>query len=46
MGHPGVRRQPAGRFQDADESAYFEYLCRRAAIAVHCFAEQFEKDGV
>src|SRR5262245_31062626 len=24
-----------GRFQDADESAYYEYLCRRAGIEVH-----------
>jgi DNA invertase Pin-like site-specific DNA recombinase len=34
-----------GRFQDADESAYYEYLCRRAKIAVHYCAEQFENDG-
>ena len=31
-----------GRFQDADESAYYEYICRRAGIAVHYCAEQFE----
>ena len=24
-----------GRFQDADESAYYEYLCKRAGIEVH-----------
>jgi DNA invertase Pin-like site-specific DNA recombinase len=24
-----------GRFQDADESAYYEYICRRAKIEVH-----------
>jgi len=24
-----------GRFQDADESAYYEYICRRAGISVH-----------
>jgi len=24
-----------GRFQDADESAYYEYICRRAGVAVH-----------
>ena len=24
-----------GRFQDADESAYYEYVCRRAGVAVH-----------
>jgi len=34
-----------GRFQDADESAYYEYLCRRAGVAVHYCAEQFENDG-
>ncbi|MDD3179551.1 MAG: recombinase family protein [Opitutaceae bacterium] len=34
-----------GRFQDADESGYYEYLCRRAGIAVHYCAEQFENDG-
>ncbi len=34
-----------GRFQDADESAYYEYLCRRAGIQVHYCAEQFENDG-
>jgi len=34
-----------GRFQDADESAYYEYVCKRAGIAVHYCAEQFENDG-
>jgi len=34
-----------GRFQDADESTYYEYVCRRAGIAVHYCAEQFENDG-
>jgi DNA invertase Pin-like site-specific DNA recombinase len=34
-----------GRFQDADESAYYEYLCKEAGIAVHYCAEQFENDG-
>lgn len=34
-----------GRFQDADESAYYEYLCKRANIAVHYCAEPFENDG-
>ena len=34
-----------GRFQDADESAYYEYVCRRAGISVHYCAEQFENDG-
>jgi len=34
-----------GRFQDADESAYYEYVCKRAGIAVEYCAEQFENDG-
>jgi len=34
-----------GRFQDADESAYYEYICRRAKIQVQYCAEQFENDG-
>src|SRR5512134_641004 len=34
-----------GRFQDADESAYYEYICKRAGIAVHYCAEQFANDG-
>jgi DNA invertase Pin-like site-specific DNA recombinase len=34
-----------GRFQDADESAYYEYICRRADIEVRYCAEQFENDG-
>jgi DNA invertase Pin-like site-specific DNA recombinase len=33
-----------GRFQDADESAHYEYICRRAGIQVHYCAEQFEND--
>ena len=34
-----------GRFQDVDESAYYEYVCKRANIRVHYCAEQFENDG-
>ena len=34
-----------GRFQDADESAYYEYCCRRAKIAVHYCVEPFSNDG-
>jgi len=34
-----------GRFQDADESAYYEYLCRRAGIRVEYCAEPFDNDG-
>ena len=33
-----------GRFQDADESAYHEFLCKRAGIKVAYCAEQFEND--
>ena len=25
-----------GRFQDSDESAYYEYICKRAGITVAC----------
>ena len=34
-----------GRFQDADESAYYEFMCKEAGITVHYCAEQFENDG-
>lgn len=34
-----------GRFQNADEAAYLEYLCTRAGIAVEYCAEQFSNDG-
>ncbi|WP_268934914.1 recombinase family protein [Sphingomonas sp. Leaf4] len=34
-----------GRFQDADESAYYEFICRSHGIAVHYCAEQFDNDG-
>ncbi|MBN8982423.1 MAG: recombinase family protein [Rhizobiales bacterium] len=34
-----------GRFQDADESAYYEYLCKDAGVAVEYCAEQFANDG-
>lgn len=34
-----------GRFQDPDEAAMHELRCRRAGIAVHYCAEQFENDG-
>jgi DNA invertase Pin-like site-specific DNA recombinase len=34
-----------GRFQDADESAYYEYICKRANVKIHYCAEQFENDG-
>lgn len=34
-----------GRFQDADESAYYEFICRDRGINVHYCAEQFDNDG-
>ncbi len=34
-----------GRFQDADESAYYEFICRERGIHVHYCAEQFDNDG-
>lgn len=34
-----------GRFQDADESAFYEHICKRAGIQVLYCAEQFENDG-
>jgi DNA invertase Pin-like site-specific DNA recombinase len=34
-----------GRFQDVDESAYYEYICKRANVRIHYCAEQFENDG-
>jgi DNA invertase Pin-like site-specific DNA recombinase len=34
-----------GRFQDIDESAYYEFLCKQAGVKVAYCAEQFENDG-
>ena len=34
-----------GRFQDIDESAHYEFLCRSARIPVHYCAEPFINDG-
>src|SRR5207248_3824709 len=34
-----------GRFQDADESAHYEFLCRSAGKSVHYCAESFLNDG-
>jgi DNA invertase Pin-like site-specific DNA recombinase len=33
-----------GRFQDADQAAYYEYLCRDAGVEVVYCAEPFEND--
>jgi len=35
-----------GRFQDADESAYYEYICRRAGVSVHYCDEDPESGGI
>ncbi|MGH6713110.1 MAG: recombinase family protein [Bradyrhizobium sp.] len=34
-----------GRFQDVDESAHYEFLCRQAGMKVAYCAEQFDNDG-
>jgi DNA invertase Pin-like site-specific DNA recombinase len=34
-----------GRFQDADEAAYYEHECRRAGVRVVYCAEPFQDDG-
>lgn len=34
-----------GRFQDTDESAHYEFLCRKAGVPIHYCAEQFANDG-
>lgn len=34
-----------GRFQDADESAHYEFVCKRGGIKVTYCAEQFDNDG-
>jgi DNA invertase Pin-like site-specific DNA recombinase len=34
-----------GRFQDVDESAYYEFICKQAGVKVTYCAEQFSNDG-
>src|SRR5579864_4511759 len=34
-----------GRFQDADESAHYEFICRQAGVPIHYCAETFLNDG-
>jgi DNA invertase Pin-like site-specific DNA recombinase len=34
-----------GRFQDVDESAHYEFICRQAGVKVAYCAEQFDNDG-
>jgi DNA invertase Pin-like site-specific DNA recombinase/DNA-binding winged helix-turn-helix (wHTH) protein len=33
-----------GRFQDTDEAACYEFLCRKAGVPIHYCAEQFAND--
>src|SRR3954470_6667458 len=33
-----------GRFQDTDEAAYYEFLCKQAGVPVHYCAEPFAND--
>ncbi|WP_063614252.1 recombinase family protein [Bradyrhizobium sp. Cp5.3] len=34
-----------GRFQDLDESAHYEFVCKQAGIKIAYCAEQFDNDG-
>jgi len=34
-----------GRFQNADESAHYEFICKEAGVTVEYCAEEFENDG-
>jgi DNA invertase Pin-like site-specific DNA recombinase/DNA-binding winged helix-turn-helix (wHTH) protein len=34
-----------GRFQDVDEAAHYEFLCKSAGVPVFYCAEQFDNDG-
>ena len=34
-----------GRFQDSDESAHYEFICRQAGTPIHYCAESFSNDG-
>src|SRR3954470_17570279 len=34
-----------GRFQDVDESAYYEFICKQNGVNVVYCAEQFDNDG-
>ena len=34
-----------GRFQDPDEAAHYEFICKAAGIPVHYCAEHFSNDG-
>jgi DNA invertase Pin-like site-specific DNA recombinase len=34
-----------GRFQDADESAHYEFICKQAGVRGEYCAEEFQNDG-
>ena len=34
-----------GRFQDADEAAYYEFICKSCGVSIKYCAEQFENDN-
>ncbi len=34
-----------GRFQDTDESAHYEFVCKKAGLKIAYCAEQFDNDG-
>jgi DNA invertase Pin-like site-specific DNA recombinase len=34
-----------GRFQDTDESAHYEFICKSAGVPIHYCAETFANDG-
>ena len=34
-----------GRFQDPDQAAHYEYICRNAGVDIACCGEMFENDG-
>jgi hypothetical protein len=34
-----------GRFQDTDEAAHYEFLCKRSGVPIHYCAEPFANDG-
>ena len=35
-----------GRFQDTDESAHYEFICREAGVRVEYCAEEFKNDKI
>jgi len=51
QGHPGFEAVLVldvsrwGRFQNADEAAFYEYLCLRSGVRLVYVAEPFESDG-